>query len=169
MPGVQVSVAGIKRHLSDDQRRDVDAHLAAGQGVALYADERGRATVLVTFGTRDSDFPGLPPGLWGGGELHSFVPAPKQAQPMKSPLKAAMEDQGRIPQIAAPPRSSTVTSYPEVLISGRTSNHPRGDRGGYIDVERLLPDAGREPEAPTPPPAPLTEDAAWWARQLSGR
>src|SRR5262245_43755482 len=99
MPGQEVSVSELKRRLPDEQRATVDTHLASGRDVGLYADARGRATVLVTYGTRDSDFPGLLPGLWGGGELHSFVPAPKTSASMRSPLKAAMEDQERIPQI----------------------------------------------------------------------
>jgi hypothetical protein len=163
MAGVEVSPADLKRLLPESQRAEVDRHLAEGKGVAIFADERGRATTLVSYGTRDADLPGPPPGLWGGGQLHSFVPAVRKASEMRSPLKAAIEDQTRIPQIARPRVSPTQTSYPEVLVSGRVSSHPRGN-GEYLN---LVPGRAAEPARPEPPSQePLSEASQWWAQRL---
>jgi hypothetical protein len=118
--------------------------------------------LVVSFGSRDADLPYQhAPSHYGSGALHSYVPVPPKASPMRSPL---MEWEGGPPQIKTPPRSQTHTSYPEVLISGRSSSHPRGeDKRGWIEVERLRP--GREEEAQVPQ-APLTEDQAWWAQRM---
>jgi hypothetical protein len=142
-------------------RGAVDANLKAGKGMALYSDGRG-TRLAVSYGTRDADLPGLPPRLYGGGELEVFVRPQKSPASMRSPL---MDWEGGPPQIKAPPRSSSVTSYPEILISGRTSAHPRGNAEF---ITPLLP--AREPE-PTQvsPPEPANEDVAWWRTHLTGR
>jgi hypothetical protein len=171
MPGQEVSASDLKRRLSAEQRPQVDAALKAGMGTALYADERGRATVFVTFGSRQADFPGLPPGLWGGGELHSYVPPQHEARPMVSPLKAALEDPERVPQIKAPPRGPSMTSYPEVLISGRNSSHPRGN-SEYLNLRPSSRESAQPAEVLPPQPqepAHLTDDVAWWQEKLAGR
>ena len=51
-----------------------------------------------------------------------------------------------------------MTERPDVQIETRTSPHPRGDRGGFIDVQRLVP--GREPQEEVPE-VPLTERPKW--------
>jgi hypothetical protein len=156
MPGVEVSSAEMKRRLPDEQRSQVDAHLTAGRGVALYADQRGRASVLATFGTRESDFPGQPPGRWSGGELHSFTRAPAESKPLRSPLL----DWQPVPQIARPPVAPSHTEWPSVEFSTRSGPHPRGNRE-YIDARRT-PQQLQEEE----PPAPLSEAQAWWRTNL---
>jgi hypothetical protein len=166
MPGQECSSGEIKRILNDNQRTEVDQHLAAGRGVAIYEDGRGRPILLMTYGSRDADIPNqFPPSHFGGGMLSTYVPVPKKANPMRSPL---MDWEGGPPQIRRPRVSPSVTSYPSVDLSMRTSSHPRGNNE-YITP--LLP--GREPEQVQPqvlpPPAPLSADAEWWRDQLSGR
>jgi hypothetical protein len=139
--------------------------LKKNQGLALYRAHDGNR-VVVSFGTRDADLPGLCPSMLGdGSELEVFVsPRPTPAS-MRSPL---MDWDGGPPQIKAPPRSPSVTSYPEVLMSGRTSSHPRGN-AEYITP--LLP-SSREPAQPVeiqPPSEPLSEGAKWWVDQLRSR
>jgi hypothetical protein len=145
----------MKRRLNDAQRAEVDKHLSEGRGVALYGDEKGRPALIVTFGNRSCDLPGLPPSHYGRGELHSFVPAPKEAKPMVSPLLGCEE----VPQIARPRVAPSQTQYPSVQIEMRTGRHPRG-HNGYIDV---LPGRGPEPE-PAAPSEPLSPEEQWWAR-----
>jgi hypothetical protein len=47
MAGVEVSSSEFKRRLSNVQRAEVDQHLAAGRGVACYANDRGAAIVVM--------------------------------------------------------------------------------------------------------------------------
>jgi hypothetical protein len=153
MPGVEVTVADFKKRLTESQRLEVDAHLAAGRSVACYEDERGFPALIITHGTRDSDVPGLPPSNFGRGALHSYVFAPQAAQPKRSPLM----DYEAPRQIARPRVSPSMTSHPDVQIEMRTSSHPRGN-SEYITP--LLP--GREPEPVLLPPEPLTPDQRWY-------
>jgi hypothetical protein len=139
----------------------VQEALKRSQGMAMFNDGRGNR-LAITWGTRDADLPGPPPRMYGGGELEMFVSPQKSSASMVSPLKAAIDDQQRVPQIKAPPRSSTVTSYPDVLISGRSSAHPRGN-SEYITPGRPAPP---EPPPPPAPQEPASDDIAWWAKQL---
>jgi hypothetical protein len=159
MPGQEVSTGELKRLLNDTGRTEVDHHLAEGRGVATYADDRGRPILIMTYGTREADIPNrFPPSHFGGGTLSNYVPVPEKANPMRSPL---MDWEGGPPQIRRPRVTPTQTSYPEVLISGRSSSHPRGNSEF---ITPLLP--GREPEEVLPPPEPLSEEASWWSKQL---
>jgi hypothetical protein len=167
MVGQEVSSGEIKRRLNDAERAEIDRHLSEGKGVALYGDERGSAALIVTYGSRDADLPNqYPPSHFGRGELQSYVPVPKRANPMKSPL---MEyEQPR--QIARPRVSPSFTEVPDVRITMREGNHPRAHSASLINPERLLPSSGREAEQVLPPPQePLSEGARWWRDQLSGR
>jgi hypothetical protein len=60
--------------LAPQERSQIEAALAAGQGVALYVNGRGAGVVGITFGTREATLPGNPPKLYGDGELDVFVP-----------------------------------------------------------------------------------------------
>jgi hypothetical protein len=161
MPGIEVSANDLKRRLSDEQRREVDGHLASGKGVAIYADQRGRATTLVTFGTRDADLPGLPPGLWGGGELHSFVPAAVQSTQMRSPLMDAVSGP---PQIRRPRVAPSYTEHPSVDIEMRTSRSPRSNNG-YITPGRPV-ETNEQVLPQQQPPRELSESEKWWRQHI---
>jgi hypothetical protein len=167
--GREVTPAQLKRRLPAEQQREVDAALTAGMGCALYVEDVvGGAVVLVTYNGREANIPGpFPPATNGWGmTLGDFVAPPQQAPTMRSPLMNWQQPR----QIQAPARGPSQTAYPNVLISGRSSRHPRGD------AELLLP--GRrspvsEEPAPTPPSAPsapqtepVSEEAAWWSRHL---
>jgi hypothetical protein len=156
----EVSLEEFGRKLTAEQRRQVEAALSRGQGLAMYSDGRG-GRMAFTYGSRDADIVGLPPRMYGGGELEQFVsPAPKP-QSLRSPLLAYHPP----PQVHRPRVAPTQTQYPEVLISGRSSSHPRGN-SEYITP--LLPSSARqEPVQSQPPQEPLSEGAAWWRDQLS--
>ena len=168
MLGVEVSSGEFCRRLNDTQRSEVRQHLESGRGVAAYEDERGRVALLVSWGDRSADLPGLPPSHYGRGALHSYVPAPVKSRPMRSPLLDAV---GGPPQIKAPPRvAPSSTEYPEVFINSRTSSHPRGNANGYIEARPQLPGPGREQAPPPQPPQePSTPDSQWWQDALRGR
>jgi hypothetical protein len=99
--------------------------------------------------------------LGDGSELEVFVSPQKSPDSMRSPL---LDWEGGPPQIKAPPKGQSQTQYPEILISGRTSAHPRGNSEFITPLFH-----GRESE-PTPvlPPEPVSEDAAWWSQRLAG-
>jgi hypothetical protein len=158
MPGVEVSSGEFGRKLTDAQRAEVAHHLSEGRGVACYIDGRGAPTVIVTWGTRTADYPGYPPATSGGGTtLDSYVPAPKANLPRQSPAMGWEP----VPQIRRPQVAPTSTSFPEVLVSGRTSPHPRGN-SEFITAQRLVP--GREQEEL--PQTQLSEEVAWWRDHL---
>ena len=166
MPGVEVSSGELKRLLNETERAEVDHHLAAGRSVAIFGDERGRPALVVTYGSRDADLPNqYPPSHFGRGELQSYCPAPKKANPMRSPL---MDWEGGPPQIRRPRVSPSFTEVPDVRITMREGNHPRAHSASLINPERLLPSSGREPEAQVlpQPQEPPNEDVSWWAKQL---
>jgi hypothetical protein len=156
----EVSAGEFLARLAAQEHSRIEAALASGQGAALYVNGRGAAVVGITFGTREATLPGNPPKLYGDGELDVFV-APKQPTArMRSPLL----DYEPPRQIAAPPRGQPQTLYPEVLLGGRTSSHPRGN-AEFQSTARLLP--GREPE-PAEPQRPRTESEQWWLDHLRG-
>jgi hypothetical protein len=162
--GIEVSSGELKRRLNDAQRAEVDHHLASGRGVALFEDERGRPDLIVTFGARGCDIETrFPPSHYGRGALHSFVYAPVESKPMRSPL---MEWEGGPPQIARPRVSPAFTEVPEVSINMRTSSHPRG-HSGYITPGRYPVEAAPEPVLPQQPPRELSESEKWWSNKLS--
>jgi hypothetical protein len=162
VPGRETSTGEFKARLSQEQRSEIDAHLKEGRSVAAYADERGRRPALViTFGTRDSDLPYQhPPATYGRGELLTFVYAQPKQRGMQSPATSWEQ----VPQIARPRVAPTQTQYPEVLISGRTGPHPRGQGGGWIEAQGLVP--GREQAQPQAPAEPLSPEQQWWSKQL---
>ena len=123
----EVTMEEFARRLSPQQTLELESARVQGHGLAMYSDGHGKR-VAVTYGKRDSQItyqhaPKVLPN--GGGELEQFVPAQQTPAQMQSPLKAALEDQTRIPQIHRPRVAPTQTQYPEVLLSGRTSSHPR--------------------------------------------
>jgi hypothetical protein len=156
MTARECSVEEFVRGLGPSQQMEVQANLDQGKGMALYRDAGGRAVVAVSYGPRGADIVGLPPKVYGGGELDLFVsPRPAPAS-MRSPLL----DYEPPPQVARPRVAPTSTAYPEVLISGgRTSSHPRGNAEF---ITPLLP--GRPQEEV--PQAPLNESAQWLADRL---
>jgi hypothetical protein len=162
----ELSAAEFARRLGD--KRVVDEARKNHMGLAIYStDGRGQRLVITT-STRDADWPGAhPPRLFGGAELEAWMPPAPALASMVSPLKAALDDQSRIPQIHRPRVSPPRTEYPEVLISGRTSSHPRGDQNGYITPGRPSP-VQEEPSQPPPPPEPVSGDISWWADALRG-
>jgi hypothetical protein len=181
--GTEVSSGEIKRRLNDAQRAEVDRHLSEGRSVALYGDERGIPALIVTFGSRDADLPHqFPPSHYGRGELVSYVPAPREAKPMRSPL---MEWDGGPPQIHRPRVAPSHTEYPSVQIEMRTSSHPR--RGNEFlnlspsrrqEVPQMQPEMrptrielvepGQPRSEPAPPAEPqLSSGARWWADHLA--
>jgi len=152
----EVGMSEFARRLTPQQTLELESALVRGQGLAMYSDSRGARTVF-TFGTRDSDIVGLPPRLYGGGELEQFVNPLPQATTMKSPLLTNREE---IPQIHQPRVAPFRTEYPEVLLSGRTSSHPRGNSEF---ITPLLPSP--RPEA-VQPSEPVSEEVAWWRDHL---
>jgi hypothetical protein len=153
----EVSPDQFKHRLSQEQRVEVDQHLASGRGVACYANDRGAAIVVMTWGARDADVPGYPPVSYGGGTLSTYVPAPKSATPRRSPLL----DHEPPRQIARPRVSPAFTEHPDVQIEMRTSSRPRGNS------EYISPSAPRSPvEAEPVQPPQVSEEVAWWARKL---
>ena len=157
----EVGIDELLSKLGPQHRLEVEAVLAKGQGMALYRDGGGAATVAVSFGTRDADIVGLPPKLYGGGELGEFVSPQRRPASMRSPLLDAV---GGPPQITAPRRSPSQTAHPEVLLGGRTSSHPRGDS------EYIRPGRTAAPVAPVESPAPeerLSEGQAWLRDHLT--
>jgi hypothetical protein len=162
MTATEVSVDEFCRRLPREQAEEVRQHLASGRGCALFGgnDWRGQKSVE-TYGTRDADHKGYPPGNNGMGDpLIVFVSPPRESRLMVSPLKAALDDQNRVPQIHRPRTAPSQTWYPEVLISGRTSSHPRG-AGEFVDMhQRFSPSQRQEPEPP------LSEEANWWRDRL---
>jgi hypothetical protein len=154
---MEVSSGEFKRRLSDVQRAEVDQHLAAGRGVACYANDRGAPVVVMTYGTRDSDVPGYPPASYGGGSLSSYVPAPQKTSARKSPLM----DYEPPRQIARPRVSPAFTEHPDVQIEMRTSGRPSW--GG----EYISPRAPRQPvEAEPVQPPQVSEEVSWWQQRL---
>ena len=156
MAAREVTVGEFVRGLGPQQQLEVQANLDSGRGMALYYD--GRSSRLVrSFGTRDADIVGLPPRMYGGGELDVFVSPRSAPVNMRSPLLDAV---GGPPQIARPKVAPSQTAYPEVLMSSaRTSPHPRGN------AEFITPQLpGREPEPVQQ--QPLTEEQTWWAERL---
>ena len=123
MPGVEMSSGQFKARLNDTQRAEVDQHLAQGRSVVCYEDQRGRPPIIMTWGTRDADIPGYPPGAFGGGTLASYVPAPQQARPRVSP---ALMNREEIPQIHRPRVMPGFTEYPDVQLEMRTALTPVG-------------------------------------------
>jgi hypothetical protein len=145
--------------LSPQEQMEVQANLDQGMGMALYYDGRS-SRHAVSFGPRDADIVGLPPKMYGGGELDLFVsPRPAPAN-MRSPLLDAV---GGPPQIRRPPVAPSQTSWPEVSITMRTSAHPRGD-SEYISAQRWVPEPHEEVSE-----APLSPEAAWWRDRLGQR
>jgi hypothetical protein len=155
----EVSAEEFAAKLGD--RGAVDAALASGKGMALYSNGRGNR-LAVSYGTRDADVVGLPPKLYGGGELEMFVSPQRSPASMRSPLL----DYQPPPQISRPRVAPTRTEYPSVMISGRTSSHPRGNSEF---ITPLLP--GREQSQPQEPQQqePLSDDQRWWRTHLRGR
>ena len=90
---------------------------------------------------------------YGGAELATlFSPTPTPTT-MRSPLMDAV---GGPPQIARIKTAPPHTEYPSVEFETRTSRHPRGDRDGFIDVQR----PGRQQEEL--PQTQLSEEVASW-------
>jgi hypothetical protein len=158
MVGRETSSGEFKRKLSDVQRVEVDHHLSQGRGVAAYEDSYGRPILVMTWGSRDADLPGYPPAHYGGGTLSTWVPAPKEATPLRSPLMGWEQPR----QIARPRVSPAFTEVPEVRLEMRTSQHPRGN-SEYITP--LLPGRSAEPEQPVQ--QEVSKEASWWAKHLS--
>jgi hypothetical protein len=154
-----MSSADFKRGLSQAQRAEVDHHIAEGRGLAIYENDRGRPVVMMTFGTRDADLPGLPPKMYGGGTLSSYVPAAAgPTRPMRSPLMDAV---GGPPQVHRPRVAPSRTEYPSVQLEMRTSQFPRGN-SEYITPGRI----STEVEVQQEPPEPEGEKS-WYAARLA--
>jgi hypothetical protein len=162
MPGTEVSSGEFCRRLTQVQRDEVRHHLENGRGVAAYEDSRGRPAVVMTWGARDADVPGYPPAPYGDGTLSSWVPAPKSATPIRSPLM----DRDQVPQIARPRVAPSYTEVPDVQFAMREGSHPRS-RSGYITPGRY-PVEAPEVAPQVQPQAPLSEEAAWWRDKLQG-
>jgi hypothetical protein len=96
--------------------------------------------------------------LGDGSELVCFVSPQRSAASMRSPLL----DWEQPRQITAPPKGQSQTQYPEIMISGRTSSHPRGN------AEYITPGRGPKPSQPESSEPP-NEDVAWWGAHLKGR
>ncbi len=131
----EVNLQEFMANLTPQQQLEVQANLDSGKGMALYYDGRS-SRLAVSFGTRDADIVGLPPKVYGSGELDVFVSPRSTPAPMRSPLMDAV---GGPPQIRRPQVAPTSTAYPEVLMSSaRTGPHPRGN-AEYITAQRLVP------------------------------
>jgi hypothetical protein len=97
-------------------------------GLGLYSENGMK--MVVSYGNRQADLPGMPPSGYGTGSLLAYCPPRTQPERlMRSPVMAALEDQQRIPQIPSrfvpASESTTHTEHPQVLIETRTSSHPR--------------------------------------------
>jgi hypothetical protein len=151
----EVTVEQFVTKLGDEDRRQVQEALKNGMGMARYGP------VNVSYGTREAVIvTRFAPARFGDHELGDFVsPIPTPAS-MRSPLMDAI---GGPPQIKAPPRGQTRTSYPSVEFETRVSRNPRGKSDGYIEVQRLRASEQRQEEAAT---EVVTEEVAWWARHL---
>jgi hypothetical protein len=162
MTAREVTADEFKLILPPGEQGRVDDALKNGMGLAIYEEDRiGGTRMLVTYGHRAADLPGLPPGRYGDGlQLTEHVSPRRKPASMRSPLL----DWQPPPQVSRPRVSPSQTEYPDVLISGRTSSHPRGNNS-FVD---LLP--GRPVQGPTPQPAepeePLSEGAQWWRDHL---
>jgi hypothetical protein len=162
MPGREVTADELKLILPAEERPKVDDALKRGMGVAIFEEDRiGGARMLVTYGKLGADIADLPPGRYGDGMLLAEHVSPqRKPAAMRSPLM----DWEPPRQIARPRVSPPVTAYPDVLISGRTSSHPRGSNSFHD----LLP--GRPTDTPAPQPIeleePLSEGAQWWRDHL---
>ncbi len=132
-----------RSRLTSEAQRQFDLDLAQGKGHATYVDGSGTTRLLTTYGTRDADIVGLPPKAYGQSdwELGEYCPPVPGVANKRSPLLDYEPPQ----QISAPRRSPSQTAHPEVLISGRTSSHPRGD-SEYI--RRAHGSAGSRATAP---------------------
>jgi hypothetical protein len=160
MTASEVTVDQFTARLGPDQQRDVQAHLTAGRGVACYVDRSGAPRLIRSFGPRGADIIGLPPRTFGQAdwELGAYVPPPSRTgSSMRSPL---LDGVGGPPQIKAPPRAPSETLYPEVLVGGRSSSHPRG-HAEFLNLTR-----GRTEPEPVEPSQPITAEAAWWRDNL---
>jgi hypothetical protein len=169
MSAREVTAAELKAKLSPDLQRKVDSDLAAGYGVALFvAENLGGPRHVSSYGVRGAEISGMPPASYGGADLAEYCPPQKNAQPMVSPLFAAVGGgQQGPPQITRPRTSQPHTEYPEVRIEGRTSSHPRGSAGdaGFITPGRPVP----EDDYVEPPSYEPGSSAAWWAARLGLR
>jgi hypothetical protein len=150
MAAREVNFDEFVRRLGPEDRRAVQDALNSGMGVARYGGMnfsygRRGAVIETTFC----------PAAFGSAELGDFVsPVPTPAT-KRSPLMDAV---GGPPQISRPRVAPSMTERPDVQFETRTSPHPRGDRGGFIDVQRFTP--GREPQEDVPE-VPLSEGQRW--------
>lgn len=151
----EVSFNEFVARLGPEDRRAVQDALNSGMGMANYHG------LVLSYGRRGAAIETtFPPAAYGSAELGDFVsPIPNPAT-KRSPLLDGVA--GGVPQIARPRVAPSHTEYPDVQIETRTSRHPRGDSGGFIDAQRFTP--GREQEEV--PQAPLSEEAAWWRDRL---
>jgi hypothetical protein len=115
----EVTPAELKARLSPAQQAEVDGHLAAGRGVALYADGMGAPRLIVSYGPHRSgaDITGLPPRSYGQSdwEIGEYVAPLKAPAAMRFPVSSWEP----VPQITAPPRWQNRTQYPQVLLAGQ--------------------------------------------------
>jgi hypothetical protein len=127
-----------------------------GQGCALYTSIAGQLRLVVSYGNRRADLPGLPPSNYGSMTLAGYtgvVGARGTEDPaeMISPLKRALEYPETHPQVPSPwAREPGGTEYPEVLVHGRNSSSSRRpDLGAAVDrrqeVFQERPPAERAP------------------------
>jgi hypothetical protein len=118
MNAEQVTKSELKRR-APAYRAKIDAILATpGVGAAYYTGDRGSDPIIVSFGGvgNAADVPyRYPPSNFGRLSLAAYVlPNSAQQVPMVSPLKAALSDAGRIPQIHLPPRGPSHTVHPDI-------------------------------------------------------
>jgi hypothetical protein len=155
MTAREVEVNEFVRGLGTEDRRSVLEALGRGLGVARFGH------LVLTYGGRDAVITSkFPPAQYGSAEIGDFVAPPPVPASMRSPLLDAV---GGPPQIRRPRVSPSFTEYPDVQIQTRTSPHPRGNSGGFIEPQRLLP--GREQQEVVPE-TPLSESASWMAEHL---
>lgn len=147
----EVSANEFVARLSAQDAQEVHEALASGMGVARYGG------MNISYGRRGAVIEGLPPTAYGGAELGDFVSPTPTPTTMRSPLMDAV---GGPPQIARIKTAPPHTEYPSVEFETRTSRHPRGDRDGFIDVQR----PGRQQEEL--PQTQLSEEVASWRDHL---
>ena len=159
MPAREVDVQTFCARMSDADRRSVLEALGNGMGVARYGG------LNLTYGKRGAVIEGqYPPAMYGSSEIGDFVAPPPVPTSKRSPLLDAV---GGPPQIRRIRTSAPHTEHPSVEFETRTSRDPRASsRGGFIEVQRLVP--GREEEPPSPQ-EPLTEMQQWYAQHLGSR
>jgi hypothetical protein len=143
---------------------DIDVILSTpGMGAALFGD--GDTKVVCSYGNWKADIPGQVPGNYGTLSLVGYTPP----QPVEATMRSPLLDREEIPQIKAPPRGPSRTSYP-----GESFSLGHVEATGVTGQVEQNPHAHLGPSAPGPqeePPAPPeqeppNEGANWWRRAV---